>query len=273
MSIASIASCACSRVCASTTATASPTKRTVSTASACRGGDASGLPSGRLKSAEFGSGLTPALTKSCPVTTPVTPGIVSAAALLIAAIRACGCGERRKHANTWPGAETSSAKRPLPTRRSASSTRRTGLPLPKRLYCGVFVTSSIRHSIDVSRERRAVQDRGRNFLDRLRRRIDHRNAFAVHQLFGLAHFVAAIVERCVGAAATALLTDFVQPIRCDREPEKLFLERQHGRSEEHTSELQSRFDLVCRLLLEKKKKYACDSLHTDKKNKSNITII
>src|SRR5207249_9563023 len=36
-------------------------------------------------------------------------------------------------------------------------------------------------------------------------------------------------------------------------------ERDHGsdgrdRSEEHTSELQSRFDLVCRLLLEKKKK-------------------
>src|SRR5699024_11914294 len=29
--------------------------------------------------------------------------------------------------------------------------------------------------------------------------------------------------------------------------------RQGGRSEEHTSELQSRFDLVCRLLLEKKK--------------------
>src|SRR5437868_13144523 len=29
------------------------------------------------------------------------------------------------------------------------------------------------------------------------------------------------------------------------------------RSEEHTSELQSRFDLVCRLLLEKKKKDKC----------------
>src|SRR5438874_3308965 len=29
------------------------------------------------------------------------------------------------------------------------------------------------------------------------------------------------------------------------------------RSEEHTSELQSRRDLVCRLLLEKKKKYTC----------------
>src|SRR5206468_13066741 len=30
--------------------------------------------------------------------------------------------------------------------------------------------------------------------------------------------------------------------------------RSHSRSEEHTSELQSRSDLVCRLLLEKKKK-------------------
>src|SRR2546421_3478882 len=32
----------------------------------------------------------------------------------------------------------------------------------------------------------------------------------------------------------------------------------HGRSEEHTSELQSRSDLVCRLLLEKKKKKHLD---------------
>src|SRR5690349_23434486 len=32
------------------------------------------------------------------------------------------------------------------------------------------------------------------------------------------------------------------------------LNRAEGRSEEHTSELQSRRDLVCRLLLEKKKK-------------------
>src|SRR5207249_12031943 len=48
--------------------------------------------------------------------------------------------------------------------------------------------------------------------------------------------------------------------RCDREdrhPENARELRQAGeaeRSEEHTSELQSRFDLVCRLLLEKKKK-------------------
>src|SRR5207249_10303221 len=35
---------------------------------------------------------------------------------------------------------------------------------------------------------------------------------------------------------------------------KDFLKNDDPRSEEHTSELQSRFDLVCRLLLEKKKK-------------------
>src|SRR5699024_12657827 len=34
----------------------------------------------------------------------------------------------------------------------------------------------------------------------------------------------------------------------------------HARSEEHTSELQSRFDLVCRLLLEKKKSSYCRTL-------------
>src|SRR3712207_8546291 len=37
----------------------------------------------------------------------------------------------------------------------------------------------------------------------------------------------------------------------------------HGRSEEHTSELQSRQYLVCRLLLEKKKKKCiCNFIHT-----------
>src|SRR5207249_6776046 len=33
------------------------------------------------------------------------------------------------------------------------------------------------------------------------------------------------------------------------------MSQRSGRSEEHTSELQSRFDLVCRLLLEKKKEH------------------
>src|SRR2546428_9772166 len=43
-----------------------------------------------------------------------------------------------------------------------------------------------------------------------------------------------------------------------------------GRSEEHTSELQSRSDLVCRLLLEKKKKKSKD-INTEKKQKKSHT--
>src|SRR5207247_10167771 len=43
-------------------------------------------------------------------------------------------------------------------------------------------------------------------------------------------------------------------LRCD-------LDRGRGRSEEHTSELQSRVDLVCRLLLEKKKKHTTKNKH------------
>src|SRR6266508_5717804 len=42
------------------------------------------------------------------------------------------------------------------------------------------------------------------------------------------------------------------------------------RSEEHTSELQSRGHLVCRLLLEKKKKKIKQNIITHKKNKTNI---
>src|SRR3712207_7242372 len=46
----------------------------------------------------------------------------------------------------------------------------------------------------------------------------------------------------------------------------------HDRSEEHTSELQSRQYLVCRLLLEKKKKQQIIILHTNihKKTKQSI---
>src|SRR5690349_22213074 len=44
-----------------------------------------------------------------------------------------------------------------------------------------------------------------------------------------------------------LLHEFLSPIANKR------TDRYGGRSEEHTSELQSRRDLVCRLLLEKKK--------------------
>src|SRR5579885_713024 len=45
-----------------------------------------------------------------------------------------------------------------------------------------------------------------------------------------------------------------------------------ARSEEHTSELQSRFDLVCRLLLEKKKKDPSASSLTQNKKEQHQTI-
>src|SRR2546421_3989260 len=47
--------------------------------------------------------------------------------------------------------------------------------------------------------------------------------------------------------------------------------RINPRSEEHTSELQSRSDLVCRLLLEKKKKQKKKQLNHDHHTRINIT--
>src|SRR2546422_8045979 len=46
-------------------------------------------------------------------------------------------------------------------------------------------------------------------------------------------------------------------------------QRPPGRSEEHTSELQSRLHLVCRLLLEKKKKYARDMVKHSERHRSH----
>src|SRR5437868_10654674 len=51
-------------------------------------------------------------------------------------------------------------------------------------------------------------------------------------------------------------------------------EHAESRSEEHTSELQSRFDLVCRLLLEKKKKKNyIHNLHSTNLHSYSLTFI
>src|SRR5438067_10479334 len=53
----------------------------------------------------------------------------------------------------------------------------------------------------------------------------------------------------VSTCPNIIVADEFKPIPC-----AISITRSHwSRSEEHTSELQSRFDLVCRLLLEKKK--------------------
>src|SRR6266496_6709711 len=60
------------------------------------------------------------------------------------------------------------------------------------------------------------------------------------------------------------------PLAPDRSARARPLSARRGRrSEEHTSELQSRRDLVCRLLLEKKKKKKNNLLFYKKKKKKN----
>src|SRR5260221_8795226 len=63
--------------------------------------------------------------------------------------------------------------------------------------------------------------------------------------------------RSPASSARALMTHICRRKKFDtaRHACSLFVERVINRSEEHTSELQSHSDLVCRLLLEKKKKH------------------
>src|SRR5437867_10087773 len=56
------------------------------------------------------------------------------------------------------------------------------------------------------------------------------------------------------ARIQAARSEFRPPRRLHHYPERARRRSKFGRSEEHTSELQSPYDLVCRLLLEKKKK-------------------
>src|SRR3982750_4969577 len=48
--------------------------------------------------------------------------------------------------------------------------------------------------------------------------------------------------------------------------------RRTARSEEHTSELQSRSDLVCRLLLEKKKQKTTTKVYSDHPHRARLAI-
>src|SRR4051812_49781145 len=65
-------------------------------------------------------------------------------------------------------------------------------------------------------------------------------------------------DRSVGAAR-GVVQQFVQVFRADRDRQDAVLEAVVVRSEEHTSELQSHVNLVCRLLLERKN---CTSQHS-----------
>src|SRR5690554_7304283 len=94
---------------------------------------------------------------------------------------------------------------------------------------------------------------GTYYLYRTLRRLDLSalERALVEMLMGdgeLTAFEQRLVEEDVAERLERLKTDIEEEIR-----RRLVADR--GRSEEHTSELQSRPHLVCRLLLEKKKQY------------------
>src|SRR5690606_40067674 len=71
---------------------------------------------------------------------------------------------------------------------------------------------------------------------------------------------ATVGEMTPGRSATRNLRRWVTGISEAATSQESSQERPVGRSEEHTSELQSRENLVCRLLLEKKKRFANQSI-------------
>src|SRR2546427_8195492 len=75
-----------------------------------------------------------------------------------------------------------------------------------------------------------------------------RSHLAVHLLEHVEHAARAGVEARVLPERPTLLDDELHHRR------EIFFHHTRGRSEEHTSELQSQSNLVCRLLLDKKKK-------------------
>src|SRR2546422_6104065 len=74
--------------------------------------------------------------------------------------------------------------------------------------------------------------------------------------------VARTRARLAEAVAVRLAVPFDRRVEALAHVLQVALEgRRRNRSEEHTSELQSRLHLVCRLLLEKKKRFALSSPH------------
>jgi hypothetical protein len=121
---------ACASVSAITATTGSPPWRTVARASAKRGGSTIAEPS-RERTAHSGRiGAMPSVAMSAPVNTPTTPGMALAAAVSIPRTRAWAWGERTSTQASAPESSMSATKRPRPSRKRRSSTRRNGAPMP-----------------------------------------------------------------------------------------------------------------------------------------------
>src|SRR5699024_11985162 len=85
-----------------------------------------------------------------------------------------------------------------------------------------------------------------NHLHKLRQKLNHMTKAILLEKGWLFYIVGFLLGR-------AVILSVVSPFAVAFLATMWLIHRNKSRSEEHTSELQSRFDLVCRLLLEKKK--------------------
>src|SRR4029453_15108445 len=67
---------------------------------------------------------------------------------------------------------------------------------------------------------RPMHDRRRDLFDRACRRVEYRDALALHELLGFANFVAATLERGILAVRSPRLPDLLQPLGIDRQTEE-----------------------------------------------------
>src|SRR5690348_7979801 len=113
---------AASSVVAATAATGSPTKRTLSSASACSSWLTGRIPNG--------------MGRSLPVSTAFTPASAAAGEGSIDTMRACGWGLRSSLAYSIRGKKRSSANRVVPVTFAVASTLRSGFPTTRRADWG-----------------------------------------------------------------------------------------------------------------------------------------
>src|SRR2546425_10979396 len=258
--IRSSAAVATSSLAAATAATGSPTKRTLSSASACSSWLTGRMPNG--------------IGRSCPVSTAFTPGRARACDVSMAVMRAWGWGLRSSLAYSMRGRNRSSANLVTPVTLAVASTLRSALPttrngVPDRPTAAVSLTAAFLrvpiqglprwlgllppHAsrgqfhglVDLHVARAAAQVARQRLLDLVARRLGvlGEQRFGGEQERGGA--VAALRRAQLGERVLERME-----LPAHRHP----LDGLHARSEEHTSELQSLAYLVCRLLLEKKKK-------------------
>src|SRR5216683_6110014 len=88
-------------------------------------------------------------------------------------------------------------------------------------------------------------------------------------LYEARSFASAAISGSFSRASSISRGSSSSPWMCLRQSSARPVPRRRPRSEEHTSELQSRSDLVCRLLLEKKKKHKKTYLTLENKKKKN----